>query len=65
MRTLIAILLAATLLWAVNSYATCPYESRRISRACGVGMDCEYRHMHADPANGRFVDHRFWGKCGN
>jgi hypothetical protein len=46
---LIVVLLAVTLLWAVNSYTTCPYDGEQANfTGLRHGDDCENRHMHAD-----------------
>lgn len=64
MKRIMAVILLASLAWAVKTYVACPVDgedaaftgSKRDS-----GKSCEYRHQHA--VKGGFVEHRFWVKC--
>ena len=52
LRNLMIVLLAATMLFAVNSWATCPYDGEQANYdglQRNDGKDCEYRHMHMVP----------------
>ena len=61
-----SLFLFTALLWASNSYSTCPYDGEQANfTGLRHGNDCEYRHMHADRDRGGFVEHRFWANCGD